>query len=307
MAGKQNLRCIILSDTHDLEDAFPTSNDKSTCKADIILHCGDMTQIGGLSNYRRALAHVEALKNSANAELALVIAGNHDVSLDPTWWAKNLIEDEDDPEEPLRARDLFAQAQKNGVHFLDEGTHNFTLQDGRLFTIFASPFTPEFGGYAFAYAESEDHFNIGPSRIPEGVDIVMTHGPPSAPAASSNNYLLDLGHEGQHCGCPKLLKAVSRAKPALHCFGHIHEGYGAQALVHGRISAETVDVGAANVGAVDIPEGRFGKVETLEEDAVVKVGAKAARGKQTLLVNAAVQTREGQPNHKPWVVDIELS
>lgn len=83
------------------------------------------------------------------------------------------------------------------MHFLDEGTHKFTLQDGRAFTIFASPYTPEFGGYAFAFPESDDHFNTGPSTIPEGVDIVMakagrgetllvdaaiqTHGTPNKP------------------------------------------------------------------------------------------------------------------------------
>lgn len=53
------------------------------------------------------------------------------VSLDPKWWADNLIEDEDDPYEPLRALDLFEQAKKDGVHFLNEGTHRFTLKDSR--------------------------------------------------------------------------------------------------------------------------------------------------------------------------------
>lgn len=233
-----------------------------------------MTQIGGLSNYRRALERIQTL--SANAELALVIAGNHDVSLDPKWWADNLIEDEDDLEEPVKALALFDQAKSNGVHLLHEGTHNITLRDGRSFTMFASPFTPEFGGYAFAYSDEDDHFNSGPSTIPDGFDIVMTHGPPGPPANS--DFLLDLGHKDEHCGCPKLYKAIRRTRPALHCFGHIHEGYGAQTL--------------------DSTEESFGQLQ--------KDGVLSARGRTTLLVNAAIQTRDGPPN-KPWVVDLELS
>lgn len=272
-SNQTTIRCLVLSDTHDLEDAFP----ESAPNVDIILHCGDMTQIGGLSNYRRALQQIQTLKANANAELALVIAGNHDVSLDPKWWADNLDDEDDDPEEPAKAKKLFEQA--NDVKLLDEGIHKFTLKDGRSFTLFASPFTPEFGGYAFSYPPEDDHFNTGASTIPDDVDIVMTHGPPSAPSTETANYLLDLGHEGQHCGCPKLFKAIKRTKPGLHCFGHIHEGYGAQQL-----SRE---------------EGSFGE---LQKDGTVK----AARGDGTLLVNAAIQTHGETPNNKPWVVELGL-
>lgn len=243
---------------------------------DIVLHCGDLTQIGGLSNYRKALQQIQAVKLAAGAELALVIAGNHDVSLDAKWWAENLIEDEDDPDEPIQARALFDQAKGSGVHMLDEGTHKFSLKDGRSFTIFASPYTPEFGGYAFAYGQDDDHFNTGSSTISKA-DIVMTHGPPR-PSADDSGYTLDLGHDGQHCGCPKLYQAISRTKPALHCFGHIHEGYGAQML-----------------GA----EGGF--KEVVKADVL-----KAAGDDTTLLVNAAIQTPEGTPNNGMWVVDVML-
>lgn len=301
MVSTQTIRCIVLSDTHDLEDAFPDS----AAKADVVLHCGDMTQIGGLSNYRRVLEQIQALKRHADAELALVIAGNHDVFLDPAWWAENLIEDEDDPEEPLQAKALFDQAKSDNVHLLDEGTHTFTLRDGRTFTIFASPYTPAFGGYAFAYDEDEDHFNTGASTIPEGVDIVMTHGPPS-PASDSDqaNFFLDIGHEGQHCGCPKLLKAIRRTKPALHCFGHIHEGYGAQGLVHEgepeAASAAASGSGSGSAAAAAGVEEGFGE---LKKEGIFKAGAGRV---ETLLLNAAIQTHEEGPN-KPWVVDVELS
>ncbi|XP_070534012.1 metallophosphoesterase MPPED2-like [Ptychodera flava] len=56
-------------------------------------------------------------------------------------------------------------------------------------------------------------------QIPEGIDILITHGPP-------------LGHgdktmSEQRAGCVELLNTIQkRVKPKYHIFGHIHEGYG---------------------------------------------------------------------------------
>jgi predicted phosphodiesterase len=61
---------LILSDAHD--DAFP---DLALLprKVDVVLHCGDLTMIGRLSNYEKAIANTKAI----DAELKLVTAGNH--------------------------------------------------------------------------------------------------------------------------------------------------------------------------------------------------------------------------------------
>jgi predicted phosphodiesterase len=67
---------LILSDTHD--DAFPDPASLPPHKIDVVLHCGDLTMIGGLSNYKRAIANIKAI----DAELKLVIAGNH-ISANP--------------------------------------------------------------------------------------------------------------------------------------------------------------------------------------------------------------------------------
>lgn len=66
-------KLLVLSDTHDQHD-----NIGELPPVDVIIHCGDLTQIGGLSNYRRAIQYL----SRSNAELKLVIAGNHDISLD---------------------------------------------------------------------------------------------------------------------------------------------------------------------------------------------------------------------------------
>lgn len=109
---------------------------------DVVLHCGDPTMIGSLSNYRRALDHLAACP----AEIKLVIPGNHDVSLDAAWWNKNL-ESDDEEDEPLRARALVKLDEyvRRGVCFLEEGPHEITLGDGRKFKSYTSQYTPSFG------------------------------------------------------------------------------------------------------------------------------------------------------------------
>ncbi|KAK0734611.1 hypothetical protein B0T26DRAFT_867637 [Lasiosphaeria miniovina] len=45
---------LILSDTHD--DAFPDPASLPG-KVDVVLHYGDLTMIGGLSNYKKSIAN----------------------------------------------------------------------------------------------------------------------------------------------------------------------------------------------------------------------------------------------------------
>ncbi|KAI0133555.1 hypothetical protein BJ170DRAFT_606663 [Xylariales sp. AK1849] len=39
---------------------------------------------------------------------------------------------------------------------------------------------------------------------------------------------MDYTDSKQRAGCPHLFGAIRRAKPLLHCFGHIHEGWGSK-------------------------------------------------------------------------------
>ena len=46
-------------------------------RANVVLHCSDLTQVSGLSMYKKAMK----MLGSLDVELKLVIAGNHDISL----------------------------------------------------------------------------------------------------------------------------------------------------------------------------------------------------------------------------------
>lgn len=123
---------------------------------------------------------------------------------------------------------------KKKVLYLTEGVHAFTLKSGATFKIYVSPYLLESEERAFTYKCHHDRFNMlgkvskGVKSIAvhpildfgkDGVDIVMTHGPPKG--------ILDpLPYDNVEC--ENLLHPVRRAKPLLHCFGHIHAGYGAK-------------------------------------------------------------------------------
>lgn len=203
-----------------------------TPKADVLLHCGDLTNVGGLPNFAKALNMLKEI----DAELKLIIAGNHDLELDKAYWQEKSKSpaSSGDPEDHARATNIMtgALAAEAGVAYLAEGTHTFTLKNGATFKIYASPYTPAISDWAFAYQPNQDRYNspahlakgvksIGPNPIPHDVDIIMTHGPPRG--------ILDLCSQG-HVGCPNLLQAIRRVKPRMHCFGHVHEGAGVEEI-----------------------------------------------------------------------------
>lgn len=72
--------------------------------------------------------------------------------------------------------------------------------------------------------------------IPQDTDILVTHGPPFG-------ILDQLNSDTPHLGCSELAKIVTRLKPKLHVFGHIHGGYGRSTSTDGSISinASVVD------------------------------------------------------------------
>ena len=168
-------RMLILSDTHGLplEDKLPKQ------PIDVAIHCGDLTEESKLDEFRVTLRNLQAI----DAPLKLVIAGNHDFTLDTPVFRKILEEATPSIDEQLmrkeygeydEARGLFMEAQSQGIRFLDEGTHRFLLGNGGTLCVYASPCTPSLGESGFQYHPSQGHFY----DIEEDTDSVLTHGPP---------------------------------------------------------------------------------------------------------------------------------
>ena len=101
-------------------------------------------------------------------------------------------------------------------YLFDSGTEYAGLK------IWGSPWTPIFSGQnkkymAFGLYESELSEKF--ETIPEGLDILITHGPPFG--------ILDRCVWGsRRVGSLALLNRLQEVKPKIHVFGHIHESYG---------------------------------------------------------------------------------
>ncbi|KAI9775825.1 MAG: hypothetical protein M1839_000876 [Geoglossum umbratile] len=311
-------RLLILSDTHTIPPFASTDTSHAyrqpLPRADILLHAGDLTMSGYLSEYARMISFLAA----APAELKLVIAGNHDVTLDAEYYQKGWRHRRGGEEDVADAKKMWTgeAARAAGIVYLEEGIRTFRLRNGARFTIYTSPYQPEFFNWAFNYPHDQDRFNPpfphhpsphppAPNPIPSfpAIDLLMTHGPP--------RNILDQTSNATHAGCPHLLRAASRARPRLHCFGHIHEGWGAERVrweERGEGEAgfadgewrvkEAVSVG---VDRAEMLEERAACVDLSEEG-----GEGLEWGRETLFVNASVLTRRYKPENAPWRVDLEL-
>jgi Icc-related predicted phosphoesterase len=83
--------------------------------------------------------------------------------------------------------------------------------------IWGSPITPWFYDWAFNRQRGADIAKYW-ATIPEGTDIIVTHGPVYD--------ILDRTTRGDLTGCEDLRAKIEAIKPKYHVFGHIHEAYG---------------------------------------------------------------------------------
>jgi Icc-related predicted phosphoesterase len=122
------------------------------------------------------------------ARYIVAVAGNHDFALQNTEFAKSLpwiyLQDE--------------QVEIEGIK------------------IYGTPWTPPFYDWAFMAPEAElkDKFYY----IPEGLDILLSHGPAYRH--------LDRAMDGYYCGSLALQAQINQVKPDSVVCGHIHEAHG---------------------------------------------------------------------------------
>jgi Icc-related predicted phosphoesterase len=352
-AGIKTRICMI-SDTHTTSPYSSSRKDHAyrspLPEADILLHSGDLTKVG----YRTEHEETIAMFKAAPAELKLVIAGNHDITLDEEYFLRTgyrkhrrteyfgtkdipLHKDEQDRLEAIREgtipppaklqayirdiKDLYTNesARAAGIRYLDEGIHTFTLRSGATFTVYASPYQPEFCNWAFAYDRNEDRFNlpapgseapVPANPVPDfpSIDIMITHGPPAG--------VLDCvgdGRRTEHVGCEHLMRAAERARPRLYLFGHIHEGWGAVRGTYDSTKASEKDSkeGASASASIKLEEIPVDKKDMIEKRGVyLDVSSEAQRpldfGNETLFVNASIVDIYYEPVNAPWVIDLDL-
>lgn len=182
------MKIAAIADTHGESFEVP--------ECDLLIHAGDC---GVWGRHQEVVHFANQLQNMPQAKRILFVPGNHDglFQKDPLW-----------------CRSIMP---KHVSVLLDE----MVEVDGIRF--FGSPWTLPFGNWAFM--ADDQHLAIMYSRrLPENVDVLITHGPAYG--------ILDGSQRG---GSLALLSQVVNRHPGLqvnrhplkkHIFGHIHEDGG---------------------------------------------------------------------------------
>lgn len=217
------MRVVAISDTHSRGANLGKLPD-----GDVLVHCGDHTIHGGYLECEEALRWLGRQPH----KVKLLIPGNHDL---------------------LAQRDSQAWAHLCHTYNLNDLNAVSTVSYNGLYTagFAASPssrprqVSPHFGAFQYLRAFGFDWGSV----LPEGLDLLVTHGPPEG--------ILDYVDESSgRVGCRGLRDALSyltleEAAPKLHLFGHIHESAGMEkwgdtlfcnvSTDHGKLPATVLD------------------------------------------------------------------
>lgn len=192
-------KIVTISDTHNRH------NDLTIPNGEIIIHAGDFSNRGTKHEMEEFTKWYGSLPHANK----VLIAGNHDKGTDPAFSGLN--------NESL-SEYFKALCSLNNITLLEDSFCEIYLKSGDVLKIWGSPVQPTFG-YGWAWNRNrgkqiQNHWD----KIPEGMDIIVTHGPAYG-FGDKCNY-------GDRVGCEDLLEAIERVKPKLHVFGHIHEDRG---------------------------------------------------------------------------------
>lgn len=177
------MKLAFISDTHMMHEwiAIPP--------CDVLVHAGDFCSFGRRDEVERFLDWLDGQP----ATFKVLIAGNHDFFCERS------------PTEFDQLR------QKRVIYLNDSGVELLGV------SFWGSPVTPSFNSWAFNRERGgalRRHWDL----IPDGVDVLVTHGPPRG--------LGDMTDDSRSVGCDDLLEKVRRVEPRVHAFGHVHEGRG---------------------------------------------------------------------------------
>lgn len=188
-----NVNILVISDTHQQHQKLNLTLEFLGVTPDILVHCGDYSNSGSWRDIDKFNTWLGSLTQIPHK---VIIAGNHEMALNRASLSE------------------IQNRLSNAIYLQDSGCE--IIVNKKTIKFWGTPWTPPFFNWAFMKSDSESKRYF--EQIPEGLDILITHGPPQG--------LLDLTDYGSHVGSQTLATEVSRAKPTYHVFGHIHHSYG---------------------------------------------------------------------------------
>ncbi|KAI6921592.1 hypothetical protein KC327_g15997 [Hortaea werneckii] len=174
MPDTEKIRIVCISDTHN---KAPGEGYTLPPTGDILIHAGDLTNQGSLPEIQKA---VTWLSRQTSFSTKIVIAGNHDLSLDRQYnpfkhasgWKV-----QPSPGEALECRRLLTE--NDSFTYLQHTTQTIQVPEKEIsLKVFGSPFSPDGGrqNWAFQYDVEREAARLW-SEIPDDADIVVSHTP----------------------------------------------------------------------------------------------------------------------------------
>ena len=187
------MRITLISDTHTKHKQIT----KDLPGGDLILHSGDLSSMG----YQHELKNFFEWYSKLPYDHKVFIAGNHDWGFQTN--TKEITE---------------LLKEYPSITYLEDSMYVLGDDYQSSVKIWGSPWQPRFYNWAFNADRGEDikqHWD----KIPNDIDILLTHGP-------AWGFLDKVHGKGNHLGCEDLTEAIARVKPKIHLCGHIHTGRG---------------------------------------------------------------------------------
>ncbi|UNI22483.1 hypothetical protein JDV02_008369 [Purpureocillium takamizusanense] len=318
MALTRRTRFVCVSDTHNYAVSLP--------KGDVLIHAGDITNKGSYSELSKAVRWLEA----ADFEAKIVVAGNHDITLDREFYSQHGRSfHNQDPQSPDLCLSLLTSSPS--ITYLSHSSATVRLASPSgprtTFKVFGSPHAPRHGLWAFYYdAETPAAAKTLWDEVPLDADVVVTHTPP-------RGHRDETPAEGRTVGgCEALRRALWRVRPRLAVCGHIHDGRGAERVTwdlggafaerqtvpwrdpaEGNNKMSLVDLTGRRAPALDNDGSRIASGEEGQRESGVSVEEALGRWsrRETCIVNAAIMKSRyphvgGKEFYKPIVVDVAL-
>ncbi|KAL8365267.1 hypothetical protein RB595_004190 [Gaeumannomyces hyphopodioides] len=193
-------RFVCISDTHNHTVHLP--------KGDVLIHAGDLTNQGTSEELLKAIQWLER----ADFEIKIVVAGNHDVTLDADFYKEyGIYFHNQRPESSSECLDLLESSPS--IAYLKHSTVKVRLTKPSgpqtEFTVFGSPYSPRDGLWAFSYPHS-----VSQPLSPPGPDEALRLKTASRSRARSKSRRFSSGSTSQqHCE-PGSASFVAQAAPA---------------------------------------------------------------------------------------------
>ncbi len=179
---------------------------------DLLIMAGDYTASDKIVQW----GHFFSWLKKQNYRKKILIAGNHDNFMMNGW-----LKSHREAEELKEVQEMLTEEEAEGIedfeYLCDSGIEFEGLK------IWGSPWTTTFPGmnpHCKAFTRQKDKSLESKWKlIPDDVDILVTHSPPWS--------IRDLTVDGRQVGSPSLMAHhITRLRPKLWVYGHIHEGYG---------------------------------------------------------------------------------